>query len=99
MIMSAPFSRANGLRQTTVNSGLRSRRCYAITKSQLPVTALIRLEDYFRVARQPPTIGGDIQRERQPRTTELYEFGVSVIQSSNRYSRERPKSGGCHVQR
>ena len=30
MIMSAPFSRANGLRQTTVYSGLRSRRCYAI---------------------------------------------------------------------
>src|SRR5271169_4050348 len=28
--MSAPFSRAFGHRQTTVYSGLRSRRCYAI---------------------------------------------------------------------
>ena len=26
-------------------------------------------------------------------------YRVSVIQSSNQYSRERPKSGGCHVQR
>src|SRR5580692_2369354 len=43
MNMSAPFSRANGLRQTTVYSGLRSRRCYAIiARRTYPVCRLTR---------------------------------------------------------
>src|SRR5580704_3108869 len=60
MIMSAPFSRAHGLRQTTVYSGPRSRRCYAIIMHGIEIRGFTKEREWQACRAEPQQMRGGI---------------------------------------